>query len=154
MQALLFKDITEFSSMLGKSLPDGDWYPITQQMINDFANATLDKQWIHIDKKRAAKESPFKMTIAHGFMSVAMISKMLENAFTIQSVTMGLNYGMNKVRFPSPVPVNSELRMRSMVKEIAPLGEKGIKVIFECIIDIKGQEKPACVAEFIAALFE
>lgn len=154
MQALLFKDITEFSSMLGKSLPDGDWYPITQQMINDFANATLDKQWIHIDEKRAAKESPFKMTIAHGFMSVAMISKMLENAFTIQSVTMGLNYGMNKVRFPSPVPVNSELRMRSMVKEIAPLGEKGIKVIFECIIDIKGQEKPACVAEFIAALFE
>lgn len=154
MQTLLFKDITEFSSMLGKSLPDGDWYPITQQMINDFANATLDKQWIHIDEKRAAKESPFKMTIAHGFMSVAMISKMLENAFTIQSVTMGLNYGMNKVRFPSPVPVNSELRMRSMVKEIAPLGEKGIKVIFECIIDIKGQEKPACVAEFIAALFE
>lgn len=154
MQALLFKDITEFSSMLGKSLPDGDWYPITQQMINDFANATLDKQWIHIDEKRAAKESPFKMTIAHGFMSVAMISKMLENAFTIQSVTMGLNYGMNKVRFPSPVPVNSELRMRSMVKEIAPLGEKGIKVIFECIIDIKGQDKPACVAEFIAALFE
>ena len=154
MQALLFKDITEFSSMLGKSLPDGDWYPITQQMINDFANATLDKQWIHIDEKRAAKESPFKMTIAHGFMSVAMISKMLENAFTIQSVTMGLNYGMNKVRFPNPVPVNSELRMRSMVKEIAPLGEKGIKVIFECIIDIKGQEKPACVAEFIAALFE
>lgn len=154
MQALLFKDITEFSSMLGKSLPDGDWYPITQQMINDFANATLDKQWIHIDEKRAAKESPFKMTIAHGFMSVAMISKMLENAFTIQSVTMGLNYGMNKVRFPSPVAVNSELRMRSMVKEIAPLGEKGIKVIFECIIDIKGQDKPACVAEFIAALFE
>ena len=87
-------------------------------------------------------------------MSVAMISKMLENAFTIQSVTMGLNYGMNKVRFPNPVPVNSELRMRSLVKEMTPLGENGVKVVFECTIDIKGQEKPACVAEFIAALFE
>jgi acyl dehydratase len=154
MQQLLFKNITEFSSMVGKSLPDGDWYPITQQMINDFANATLDKQWIHIDEERAAKESPFKKTVAHGFMSVAMISKMLENAFTIQSVTMGLNYGMNKVRFPNPVPVNSELRMRSLVKEMTPLGENGVKVVFECTIDIKGQEKPACVAEFIAALFE
>lgn len=154
MQQLLFKNITEFSSMVGQSLPDGDWYPITQQMINDFANATLDKQWIHIDEERAAKESPFKKTVAHGFMSVAMISKMLENAFTIQSVTMGLNYGMNKVRFPNPVPVNSELRMRSLVKEMTPLGENGVKVVFECTIDIKGQEKPACVAEFIAALFE
>lgn len=140
--------------MVGKKLPDGDWYTIDQQMINDFANATLDKQWIHVDEERAKKDSPFKSTVAHGFMSVAMISKMLEEAFSINSIKMGLNYGLNKVRFPSPVPVNSELRMLSSVKEIEVLGDNGIKVTFNCTIEIKGHEKPACVAEFLAALFE
>ena len=154
MQQVSFKNIDAFRALLGKSLPDGDWYTVTQQMINDFANATLDKQWIHVDEERAEKESPFKSTVAHGFMSVAMISKMLENAFKIESIKMGLNYGMNKVRFPNPVPVYSELRMLTIVKEIENLGEKGVKVTFSCTVEIKGQEKPACVAEFIAALFE
>lgn len=151
---LVFKNIAEFAAMKGKNLPNRAWYTITQEMINDFANATLDKQWIHIDEKRAAKESPFKKTVAHGFMSVAMISRMLEESFQIESVKMGLNYGLNTVRFPSPVPVNSELRMRSSVKDIEPLHENGSKVTFSCVIDIKGQDKPACVAEFLAALFE
>ena len=154
METQNFKNIDAFKASLGKPLPDGEWYTITQQMINDFANATLDKQWIHIDVERAAKESPFNSTVAHGFMSVAMISKMLENAFQIESVTMGLNYGMNKVRFPNPVLVNSELRLLTSVKEIDNLGDNGIKVTFNCTIEIKGQEKPACVAEFVAALFE
>jgi acyl dehydratase len=154
MQTLEFKDFSEFRLMIGKDLPTGDWYTVTQQMINDFANATLDKQWIHVDEERAAKESPFKSTVAHGFMSVAMISKMLEEAFTIKSVKMGLNYGLNKVRFPNPVPVNSELRMFTTIKEIEELANNGIKVTFNCVIEIKGQEKPACVAEFLAALFE
>ncbi|WP_334057790.1 MaoC family dehydratase [Polaribacter sp. P097] len=154
MKAQEFKNFEEFKTMLGKDLPKGEWYTINQEMINDFANATLDKQWIHVDEERAKKESPFKSTVAHGFMSVAMISRMLEEAFTIKSVKMGLNYGLNKVRFPNPVPVNSELRMLSSVKEIETLANNGIKVAFNCTIEIKGQEKPACVAEFLAALFE
>ncbi|WP_339881604.1 MaoC family dehydratase [Polaribacter vadi] len=154
MKPLAFKDFSEFKSMIGKELPTGNWYTITQQMINDFANATLDKQWIHVDEERAAKESPFKKTVAHGFMSVAMISKLLEEAFSIKSVKMGLNYGLNKVRFPNPVPVNSELRMHTVVKEIEDLANNGIKVTFLCTIEIKGQDKPACVAEFLAALYE
>lgn len=154
MSAKEFKNFQEFKTMLGKELPKGEWYTITQVMINDFANATLDKQWIHIDEERAKKESPFKSTVAHGFMSVAMISRMLEEAFTIKSVKMGLNYGLNKVRFPNPVPVNSELRMLSSVKEIEPLTNNGIKITFNCTIEIRGQEKPACVTEFLAALFE
>ena len=131
METQIFKNINAFKTSLGRPLPDGEWYTITQQMINDFANATLDKQWIHIDEERAAKESPFKSTVAHGFMSVAMISKMLENAFKIESVTMGLNYGMNKVRFPNPVPVNSELRMLTSVKEIVNLGDNGSESNFQ-----------------------
>ena len=151
---MIFKNITAFKIMIGKALPEGEWYTVSQQMINDFANATLDKQWIHVDEERARKESPFKSTVAHGFMSVAMISRMLEESFTIESIKMGLNYGLNKVRFPHPVPVNSELRMLASVKEIEDLDNNGIKVIFSCTIEIKNCNKPACVAEFIAALFE
>jgi len=154
MKPLEFTNIQEFRSMLGKQLPLGEWYAITQEMINDFANATLDKQWIHVDEKRVKKESPFNSTIAHGFMSVSMISKLLEATFLIKSLTMGLNYGLNKVRFPNPVPVNSALRMIAVVKEIDDISNKGVKVTFSCVIEIKGQEKPACVAEFIAAFFE
>ena len=151
---LVFKNLEEFRSIKGKGLPTGEWYTVTQQMINDFANATLDKQWIHVDEERAAKESPFKSTVAHGFMSVAMISRMLEEMFVVKSVKMGLNYGLNKVRFPNPVPVNSELRMHTSVKDIEDINNNGIKITFSCNIEIKGQEKPACVAEFLAALFE
>ncbi|PQB07005.1 dehydratase [Polaribacter filamentus] len=154
MKPLVFENFSEFKLMIDKQLPTGSWYTISQQMINDFANATLDKQWIHVDEKRAAKESPFKSTVAHGFMSVSMISKLLEELFSIKSVKMGLNYGLNKVRFPNPVLVNSELRMHTIVKEIEDLANNGIKVTFSCTIEIKGQKKPACVAEFLAALFE
>jgi acyl dehydratase len=154
MKPLEFENFSAFKLMLGKKLPIGNWYTITQEMITDFANATLDKQWIHIDEERAAKDSPFKTTVAHGFMSVAMISRLLEEVFTIKSVKMGLNYGLNKVRFPNPVPVNSALRMLTSVKEIEDLDNNGIKVTFSCTIEIKGQEKPACVAEFIAALYQ
>ena len=154
MKQLIFNTLEEFKTMEGKPLPTTDWYIINQQMINDFAKATLDKQWIHIDEKRAEKESPFKSTVAHGFMSVAMISRMLEEIFIVKSVKMGLNYGLNTVRFPNPVPVKSKLRMISSIKQIEDLPNKGIKVTFSCTIEIKGQEKPACVAEFLAALFE
>jgi acyl dehydratase len=154
MKPLVFENFSEFKLMIDKQLPTGSWCTISQQMINDFANATLDKQWIHVDEKRAAKESPFKITVAHGFMSVSMISKLLEESFSIKSVKMGLNYGLNKVRFPNPVLVNSELRMHTIVKEIEDLANNGIKVTFSCTIEIKGQKKPACVAEFLAALFE
>lgn len=154
MKPFVFENFSEFKLMIDKQLPTGSWYTISQQMINDFANATLDKQWIHVDEKRAAKESPFKSTVAHGFMSVSMISKLLEESFSIKSVKMGLNYGLNKVRFPNPVLVNSELRMHTIVKEIEDLANNGIKVTFSCTIEIKGQKKPACVAEFLAALFE
>ncbi|MGJ8745723.1 MaoC family dehydratase [Polaribacter sp.] len=154
MNPLEFANFEDFKKIKGQQLPVGNWYTITQEMITDFANATLDKQWIHIDETRAAKESPFKSTIAHGFMSVAMISKLLEDSFSIKSIKMGLNYGLNKVRFPNPVLVNSQLRMISSVKEIDEMDNNGIKVTFSCTIEIKGQDKPACVAEFIAAFFE
>ena len=151
---VVFETISDFKKMVGKEFPIGNWYTITQEMITDFANATLDKQWIHVDEAKAAKESPLKSTIAHGFMSVSMISKLLEEVFTIQSLKMGLNYGLNKVRFPNAVPVNSQLRMLSKVLDIKPLANNGVKATFSCTLEIKGQEKPACIAEFLAAFYE
>ena len=139
--------------MIGKELPYSDWLTITQDMINDFANATLDKQWVHVDVERAKKESPFKTTIAHGFMSLAMLSKMLEDLFIIDSVKMGLNYGLNKVRFPHPVPVNSRLQMQAVIKDVEDQ-HGGVKITFSCVVVIEGIEKPACVAEFLAMMFE
>ena len=151
---VVFNTVADLKTMVGKDLPIGNWYTVSQEMINDFANATLDKQWIHVDEKRAEKESPFKTTVAHGFMSVSMISKLLEEVFTIKSLKMGLNYGLNKVRFPNPVPVNSQLRMVSKILSMEALKNNGTKVTFACTVEIKGQEKPACVAEFLAAFYE
>lgn len=153
MKTLRFKNIAEFKSMKGKELPVSDWIEVTQEMINDFANATLDKQWVHVDVERAAKESPFKSTIAHGFMSLSMLSKMLGDLVVIDSVKMALNYGVNHVRFPHPVPVNSRLQMHSSIKDIEDQ-KQGVKITFTCTVVIEGIEKPACVAEFLGMMFE
>ena len=107
----IYKDLAEFKLGVGEQFVS-DWITITQDMINKFAEATLDFQWIHIDSERAKKESPFGgTTIAHGFMSVSMLSKFLEETVKIESVKMGVNYGLDKVRFPHPVPSNSKLRL-------------------------------------------
>lgn len=153
MNTLQFKNLTEFKSMKGKELPHSEWLAVTQEMINDFANATLDTQWVHVDEDRAAKESPFKSTIAHGFMSLSLLSKMLGDLIQIDSVKMGLNYGLNYVRFPHPVPVNSKLQMQARIKDIEDQ-QQGVKITFECQVIIDGYEKPACVAEFLTMMFE
>ncbi len=153
MSKLVLSNLNKLESLHGKSLPVGAWFTVTQQMINDFANATLDKQWIHVDEEKATKYSPTGTTIAHGFMSVSMLSELISDLIEIKSVKMGLNYGLNKVRFPNSVPVNSKLRLVSSIKHIEDI-HNGKKLTFDCTIEIKGQEKPACVAEFIFVLFE
>ncbi len=153
MKTLAFKNTNEFAKMKGASLPNSDWIRISQEMITSFANATLDKQWIHVNPERAKLESPYKCTIAHGFMSVALLSKFLEDLIHIESIKMGLNYGLNYVRFMQPVLVNSELQLQSAVSNIED-HEKGVKVTFSCTVVIKDQEKPACVAEFLALFIE
>lgn len=150
---LIFNTISEFKKSKVKQLPIGQWYAVTQQMINDFANATGDLQWIHVDVARAKKESPIKKTIAHGFMSVAMLSKLILEVFQIKSIETGFNYGLNKVRFPSPVPVDSKLRLHSSIIKTEDYSN-GIKITFDCTVEIKGHEKPACVATFIVLLLE
>jgi acyl dehydratase len=154
MAKLTLKNFNEFRELEGKSLPDGDWMTVTQEMINDFAKATGDFQWIHVDVEKAAKDSPFKKPVAHGFMSLAMLSKMLGELIQVKSARMGVNYGLNKVRFPSPVLVNSRLKLVGVISNIQDYGDTGLKITWNCIVEIEGSEKPACAAEFISLMFE
>ncbi len=154
MERLICKDFEAFRKLEGTDLPVGNWITVTQKMINSFAEATLDFQWIHVDIEKAKKHSPFKAPIAHGFMSVSLLSKMLEDIATVESAQMGVNYGLNKVRFPHPVIVNSKLRLRGKIASIEDYGPNGLKITWDCLVEIEGSEKPACVAEFVSLMFE
>lgn len=149
-----FENIAAFKTMKGKSLPVSGWLTVTQGMINSFADATLDYQWIHVDVERAKKESPFKGPVAHGFMSASLVSKFVEEVAVIKSVKMGVNYGLNKIRFPHPVPAGAKLRMHTIVAEVADYGKNGAKITWDCTMEIEGIDKPACVAQFISLAFE
>lgn len=154
MAKLEIENIEALLKMEGNTLPEGEWITVTQEMINAFADATLDYQWIHIDVERAKKESPFKAPIAHGFMSVSLLSKMIEESVLVKSGKMGVNYGLNNVRFPHPVPAGSRLRLIGAVNKVERYGENGCKIFWGCTVEIEGVEKPACVGEFISLLFE
>ena len=148
------KNLDELRAHEGKALPPTDWITVTQEMIHAFAEATLDFQWIHVDVERAKKYSPFKTPVAHGFMSVSLASRFLEMAISIESMKMGLNYGLNKIRFPHPVPVDSRLRMHASIAKVEDYPPNGVRVTWDTIIEIEGIEKPACVAQFITLMFE
>ena len=154
MKKLELENFEAFRAFEGKAFPAGDWLTVTQEMINDFAKATMDFQWIHVDVAKTKAHSPFKKPVAHGFMSLALLSKLLDDAIVVKSAKMGVNYGLNKVRFPSPVLVDNRLRLTGGVKEIENYGDSGLKITWNCIVEIEGASKPACVAEFISLMFK
>ncbi|WP_297792260.1 MaoC family dehydratase [uncultured Eudoraea sp.] len=154
MAKIELENFDAFRAIEGQTLPAGDWLRVTQEMINDFAKATMDFQWIHIDVEKAKKHSPFKKPVAHGFMSLALLSKMLGDVLVVKSSKMGINYGVNKVRFPSPVLVNSRLRLICTIQKIEKFGDNGLKITSNCVVEKEGSDKPACVAEFISLMFE
>lgn len=154
MSKLELENLAVLKTWVGKELPKGEWLRVTQEMINDFARATLDFQWIHVDVEKATQFSPFKKPVAHGFLSLSLLSKMLGDLIRVKSVKMGVNYGLNKVRFPSPVLVDSRVGLHSSIKSIEPYNESGVKVTWNCTVAIEGSDKPACVAEFVSLMFE
>lgn len=146
------KELSEMNAYVGKELGLTDWMPMEQSRINTFADATDDHQWIHIDPERSAAFSPYKKTVAHGFLVLSMASKITEEAFQIDQVAMGVNYGLDKVRFPNATHSGAFFRGRVSLLECneIPGGAKyKVKIVFE----IKGEEKPACVAEFLAIAY-
>ena len=148
-----FTDLAHFSAHVGQSLGETNYLTITQEMVNLFAQATGDHQWIHTDPERASRESPYKTPIAHGFLTLSLAPKLMAELYRIESVKMGINYGANKIRFANAVPVGSRLRMRAHLQQVEPQNN-GIRAIIDCIFQIEHETKPACVAELITLLFE
>jgi len=147
--------IEVMSESVGKELGVSDWLEIDQERIDDFAKCTLDYQWIHIDKEKAAK-GPFGTTIAHGYLTLSLLPY-LGQGIGIRpegvNITMGVNYGLNKFRLINPVAVGSKIRTRVVLKEVAEKGPGRILMTTENTIEIEGQDKPACVAETLSMLF-
>lgn len=149
-----FQTLADFRKQMGNEIGVSPWETISQTQINAFADATSDHQWIHIDPERAATESPFKTTIAHGFLTLSMAPKFMADMYKVSSVKMGINYGANKVRFTTPVPAGSRVRMRMILVDIEDQAPNGVRITSECIFEIEGVDKPACIAELITLLFE
>ena len=145
--------IEEAEQAVGEELGVGEWRLVDQQMIDAFADVTDDHQWIHVDVERAKAESQYGATIAHGFLTLSLIPTLSADNYRIVNSKMRLNYGLNKVRFAQPVPVGSRLRGTVSVNEVIP-GDKGTQVILKHVIEIEGQERPACIAEVVTLLVE
>ena len=144
---------SEFENYLGQETGVTDWIEITQERINQFADATGDHQWIHLDAEKAAKELPTKSTIAHGFLSLSLIVPLAAQVWSITGAKMMINYGLNKVRFINMVPVGSKVRLGVKISEVNKLDNGGTQVISEATLEIDGQDKPAYVAESIMVAF-
>lgn len=132
----------------GQELGMTEWLEIDQQRINLFADATGDHQWIHIDPERA-KDGPFGACIAHGYLTLSLVNLFLPDIFKVHNISMGINYGVNKVRFPSAVPVGSRLRGRGEVVEVVEVKGGAVQAIVQVTVDIEGSDRPACVVDTI-----
>ena len=142
------KNLSELQSLVGEEIGTSEWIDITQDMINVFAKLTMDEQWIHVDEKMAAEHSPFGRTVAHGFMILSFASKVCYDVLKVDDIKMGLNYGLDRVRFPNPILVGSKVRGRVSLDSVEHI-ENGMKYKLIVLFEMKGQEKPACVAEFL-----
>ena len=144
-----FQTLAEMPALIGQEVVVSDWITITQEQVNLFAEATGDHQWIHVDVERA-KAGPFGAPIAHGFLTLSLLPRFFESSMRIEETRMGVNYGLNKVRFVSPVPVGSRLRARMKLLACDPIDNNGMQMTWEVTTEREGGSKPVCVAESIA----
>lgn len=145
----VFNSYSEVAACIGQEVAVTDWMEVTQAQINLFAEATGDHQWIHIDVERAAK-GPFGSTIAHGYLTLSLLPRLMQSAFKVEGAKMGVNYGLNRVRFPSPVPAGSRLRGRIKLLGCDPLPPDGVQLTWEVTVEREGSDKPVCVAESLS----
>jgi acyl dehydratase len=138
-----FKDV---KSLVGQELGVSDWHLVTQEEINAFADATHDHQWIHIDVERAKKESPFGGPVAHGYYTLSLAPHLMSQIWSVSGVKMGVNYGLNKLRFPAPVLVGKRVRARATLNNVEDV-PGGVQVTVGITFEVEGSDKPVCVAE-------
>ncbi len=138
--------MAEVSGLVGQELGTSDWFEVTQDRVDTFADATGDHQWIHVDVERAKAESPFGGPIAHGYLTLSLLVPLFAQVLVVSDTAMGVNYGLNKVRFPAPVPVGSKVRLTATLKDVEQVAG-GLQLTFSAVIEREGSEKPACIAE-------
>ncbi len=149
MPPRVIEDLDDLKSFAGREIGMTDWLVVTQERIQQFAEATEDRQWIHVDPERAKRESPYRTTIAHGFLTLSLLSFLLKQAIQIKSgVRMAVNYGLNRVRFPSPVRADSKIRGRFTLLTLKEVSN-AFEAVFSVSVESEGADKPCCVAEWI-----
>ena len=148
-----FQNVAELEPLIGQEVAVSPWIAIEQDRIDRFAEATDDRQWIHVDPERA-RRGPFGTPIAHGFLTLSLLPQLMASAVTVGNPVMAVNYGLNKVRFPAPVPVGSRLRAHLKLLELEhlppQLGQPGVQVTWQVTIEREGSDKPVCVAESVS----
>src|SRR5262245_45094961 len=152
MAQTTFNGIDEVKAAVGQHLGYSDWLEITQERIDQFAEATGDRQWIHVDPERA-KDGPFGATIAHGYLTLALSNYFLPQIVSVEGISMGVNYGVNKVRFPAPVPVGSKVRAGVELASVEDV-KGGIQTTMVVTIELEGSDRPACVIEAVSRYLE
>jgi acyl dehydratase len=153
MPVTRIESIAKLRDHVGRDVAVSDWLEVSQERINQFAESTDDRQWIHIDAERAARESPFKETIAHGFLTLSLLSALGKRAMSVGGVRMGINYGLDRVRFVSPVPAGSRIRGRFTLSALADISG-GVQVIWKVTVEREGGDKPSCIAEWLVRYYE
>ena len=147
MPPLVVETPESLQQYVGKEIGVSEWFTITQERIAQFAEATEDRQWIHLDRERAERESPYGTTIAHGFLTLSLVSRFMRDVIQVRGgVGMTVNYGLNRVRFPSPVRAGTKIRGRATLVNLKEI-ERGYEATFAVTIEAEGSEKPCCVAE-------
>ncbi|HEV2496066.1 MAG TPA: MaoC family dehydratase [Terriglobia bacterium] len=149
MQKLVIEIPQALKDYVGREIAVTEWLLVTQDRIRQFAEATEDRQWIHLDRERAERESPYHTTIAHGFLTLSLLSRFMEQAIEFRGgVRMAVNYGLNRVRFPSPVPAGAKIRARFTLLSLKELPD-ALEATFSVAVETEGSDKPCCVAEWI-----
>jgi acyl dehydratase len=153
MPPLVIENLEALRDLVGREFAITDWFEVSQERIRQFAEATEDRQWIHLDADRAQKDSPYGTTIAHGFLTLSLLSHFSKQALQIQNgVGMIINYGLNRVRFSAPVPAGSNIRARFTLQSLKDVGNSS-EAVFSVVIEVQNQSKPACLAEWVIRIY-
>ena len=153
MPPLVVENLDALKDLVGREFAITDWFEVTQERIRQFAEATEDRQWIHLDSDRAQKDSPYGTTIAHGFLTLSLLSHFSKQALQIRNgAGMIINYGLNRVRFSAPVPAGSNVRARFTLQSLKDVGNSS-EAVFSVVIEVQNQLKPACLAEWVIRIY-
>jgi len=145
----IYRGIADLEAAVGIELGPSEWFAVEQDRVDGFADVTEDHQWIHVDTEKAA-DGPFGATIAHGFLSLSLVPYFVNRLRRIEGAKMGVNYGLDRVRFPSPVRVGSRIRARTVVRTADRIDENSIQLVMRTTIEVEGSEKPGCIADLVS----